>query len=175
MRSLTLTIFAALLLAATSVAWASDPARPALDEAAVLEALLEFDRPLHDELVRIRAQSGADDPMYQTRLQRARGRVLLALEHPDWAAAEARLAEVEAEVDRQVALYRDAQTDEEQKALHDQLEELASRAHDLRVDGFRFRIAILEMRLEEMEQSVRAREESRDGFIQEYLGRKLGR
>ena len=167
------TLAAAVFLVTAPVAAADD--EPVLDEETVLESLLTFDRPLHDELTSLRARVGPADPQYQGRLKKARGRVRLAQQHPDWAAADGKLAEVEVEVDRQVAAYRAATTDEEKQALYTELEPLAARAHDLRADGFRFRIAVLELRLQEMEQTVKAREENRDAFIEEYLDRKLGK
>lgn len=175
MRTSISTVLLAFFVASASVAVADEPAQPVLDEQTVLDSLLTFDRPLHEELTRLRNRVGPGDPQYKTRLQKARGRVQLALEHPEWAAADGELAEVEAEVDRQVTLHKAAQTDEDREARYAQLQLLAAQAHDLRVDSFRFRIAVLEMRLQEMEGTVQARELDRERFIQEYLDRKLGK
>jgi len=173
MRTTLLTLLTALILAAPSLAAATVPAESALDEQAVLDSLMTFDQPMYEELTRLRARVGPDDPQYKTRLQKARGRARLALDHPEWATAEGKFAEVEAEVHRQATLYRAAQTDEEKQPLYAQLQQLATQAHDLRLDSYRFRIAVLEMRLQEMEGTVQARERDRARFIQEYLDREL--
>ena len=175
MRSSIPMMLLAALLASGSTAAADEPAQPLLDEQTVLDSLMTFDRPMYDDLKRLRDRVGPADPQYQSRLQKARGRVQLALDNPEWAGAEGQLTGVEAQVDEQVKRYHAAANEEERATLLAELRALAERAHDLRVDSFRFRIAVLEMRLQEMEGTVEARERDRDRFIQEYLDRKLGK
>ncbi len=175
MRTMIPMMLMAALLAAGSTAAADEPRKPVLDEQTVLDTLLTFDRPMHEDLTRLRDRVGPEDPQYQSRLVKARGRVQLALDNPDWAAAEGQLTEVELQVDDQVKRYHAAATEAEKATLLAELRVLAEQAHDLRVDSFRFRIAVLEMRLQEMEGTVQARERDRERFIQEYLDRKLGK
>ena len=142
----------------------------ALDEEALLEDIKQSDPSLYGELMKVKAES---EVQYQSRLMRARGRVELRHQHPEWAEAEARLAEVEAQVDQKVAAHHAADTDEGRQTLEAELQELAETVHDLRLDSYRFRIALLRMRLTNLEQKVKVREENRDGFIEAWLGKKL--
>jgi len=164
-----------LLLAWTPVAAATGEDTPELDEEAILEQLKEFDPPMYRELIRLRNDTSNSDVQYQSRLQRAAGRLKIRDDHPAWAAAEQLLVEVEATVDLKVAQYHAATTDAERDALHDELLELAGEVHDLRLDSYRFRIALLQMRLRDLEATVKTREDNRDGFIESWLDRKLAK
>jgi len=169
-------VLSILALAWITAATATDDETVELDEEAILQQLQRFDPPLYQELMRIRADSAdpGSDAQYRTRLRRAAGRLKIRDEHPAWAAAEQRLVEVEVAVDAKVAEYHAATTDEQRQALHAELLELAGQVHDLRLDSYRFRIALLQMRLRDLEDTVKAREEDREGFIESWLQRKLG-
>ena len=163
-----------LLLGCAATAAAGDV--EAMDEAAILEQLQDFDPTMYEELIRLRsdAVNSESDVQYRSRLVRAAGRLKIRDEHPAWAAAEQRLVEVEATVDRKVAEYHAAATDAQRDALHTELLDLAGQAHDLRLDNYRFRVALLQMRLRDLEATVKAREDNREGFIASWLDRKLG-
>jgi hypothetical protein len=170
MRRLIMT--AALLALLLPLAAAADDERPVSewDDATVLERLREVDPTLYQELMQFEDRG---DFQFRKRMQKARGRLQLQLLHPEWAAADGLVAEVEAEIDAMVIAYRAAATDEAREAIHAELTELATRFHDLRLDSYRFRLALLTLRVEELEQTIHAREANREAFIRQWLEHRL--
>ena len=165
-----------LLLAWVTTTAAAQTDTDVLDEQAILEQLKDFDPTMYQELIRMRsdAVNSESDVQYRSRLLRAAGRLKIRDDHPAWALAEQRLVEVEATVDLKIVEYRAATTDAARDELHAELLDLAGQMHDLRLDSYRFRIALLQMRLRDLETTVKTREDNRAGFIQSWLDRKLG-
>ncbi len=167
----TLATLLLLLTLAPRPAAGEGAAAAELDEASVLAALAEHDPEAHAQLLRLKETS---DASYRSRLELARGKMQLRADHPAWFTAEDRQREIEAQVDRKVAAYRAAEG-EEREALYGELRELANRVQDCRMDAFRLRIALLELRLADLERQVQARAQERDRFVDRWLERRLER
>lgn len=157
------------LLSATAPPMVAD-ADEAIDEQAVLEDLQQRDPATYEQLMQFKEQS---EQLYEARLRRVHGKMVLRATHPEWFEAEAKVAEVEAQINRKIGAYH-AAPPEERETREEELLELAGDAADYRLDMYRLRIALLKLRLEDLEAQVRTREHDRDAFVRSWLDRKLG-
>ncbi len=170
MRRTILLAAACALLIVASTATAQDVPINELGDEAVLAMLQDVEPGLYRELV---AMDDRDSFQFRRRMNQARGRLQLRTQHPEWAEADELIKGVEAEIDAKIDEYRAAVTDEEQAAIQGELEDLATQFHDLKLDSYRFRLALLTLRMEELEQTIRAREANRDDFIEQWLSHRL--
>jgi hypothetical protein len=170
-RHLALATLLLLWIVPMPAAAGADEGTAEIDEEAVLAALEQHDPATYKQLVRLRDGS---DASYRSRLEMAHGKIQLREQHPAWFTAEERQRELEAKVDRKVAVYKAAEG-AEREALHAELLELSGGIQDCRLDAFRLRIATLELRLGDLQRQVQTRERERGEFVDRWLERRLER